>query len=239
MLYLISLGLGGNDVSLKGVEAGKSCEKLYAEFYTTRMNTDIQKLERLFGKKVMVLERRDLEEGSGKLLREAKEKDIGILVGGDVLFATTHLSLVLECKKREITFDIVHGPSILTAVGESGLSLYKFGEIVTVPRWKEHYQPSGFYETILKNKKTGLHSLILLEINMGVREGVEILLRIEKRKKKRLFHGSKKMIAVSKAGAGEQVIWYGRVEELEGEAPAVLILPGRLNAFEREFLDSL
>jgi diphthine synthase len=236
MLFLISLGISDEkDMSLKALEAGRACDRLYVEWYTSRSNATVAGLERLFGKRIHVLERAGLEEKSGKIIREAGERDVGILVGGDALFATTHLSLVLECRNRGIPWRIIHGSSILTAVGESGLSLYKFGEVVTVPRWKEKYRPRGFYETILNNRKMGLHSLILLETDMPAEEGLEILRKIERRRKKKLFQG--KVVSVSRAGSGEQVIRYSK--EAFGLPPAVLILPGRLNAFEKEFLESL
>jgi len=237
MLYLISLGIRDEkDISLKALEAGRTCDKLYLEQYTTQTAPPLT-LEKLFGKRIKQLKRAELEEKAGSLLNEAKTNEVGILIGGDALFATTHLSLILDCKKQGIPYKIIHGSSILTAVGESGLSLYKFGEIVTVPRWKENFQPSGFYETILKNKKMGLHSLILLEIDMGVKEGMGILLGIERRKRKKLFHSL--LVAISKMGSEEQVMGYGTAKDLEGEAPAVLLLPGRLNAFEKEFLEHL
>ena len=48
MLYLISLGIWDEkDISLKGREAGKSCEKLYWEQYTTRMNTNLERAQQI------------------------------------------------------------------------------------------------------------------------------------------------------------------------------------------------
>ena len=234
MLYLISLGLSEKGMSLEALEAGKACQRLYIEQYTSP-GKPISGLERVFGKRIRALERSGLEEKSGKIIKEAKSLDVGVLVWGDALFATTHISLILECRKKEIPYQVVHGPSILAAAGECGLSLYKFGEIVTVPRWKKNYRPSGFYGTILRNKKMGLHSLILLEIDMAAEEGLEILRRIEKGRKKKLFQG--KIVSVSRAGTREQVIMYGT--GVSGQPPAVLILPGRLNGFEKEFLESL
>jgi len=239
MLYLISLGLSDeNDLSLKGLEAGKKCEKLYLEKYTNILNTTPEKLEKLFGKKVEEVERKNLEEDSGRLVEEARKKDIGILVSGDALAATTHLSLVAECRKSGVECRIIHSSSILTGVGECGLSLYKFGETITIPFWEENYKPAGFYETILKNKKAGLHTLILLDTKKGgmsVKEALEILEGIDK---EGLLKD--KLLALSGVGSEDQRILFGTVEEIKGKEwgkPAVLIVPGKLNEFEREFLE--
>lgn len=240
MLYIISLGLSDEkDISLKGLEAARGCEKIYAEFYTIKMRTSIEKLEKLFGKKVFELQRQDLEEKSSTLIRQAKEKDIALLVGGDALSATTHASLILECRQKNIPCQIIHGSSIFTAIAECGLSLYKFGETVTLPRWKKDYQPTSFYETIEKNKKAGLHSLILLDVDMQSGQGRDLLEKIEAQKKKNLF-SKQKIIVASKLGSSNQLLWYGFFEKIpQAEPPAVFVLPGRLNEFEKEFLETI
>lgn len=236
MLYLISLGLWDeHDLSLAGVAAAKRCDSLYIEQYTAKTAVTPEKLVTQVGKPITLVERKHLEEDSGKLLEEAREKKIGLFVPGDALFATTHMSLILDCKKKKIPYLIVHASSILTAVGETGLSLYKFGEVVTIPRWTSSYKPDGFYDTIKNNKAQGMHSLLLLEIDMTPKEARKILMMIEKEKQGSLF--SEKILAISKAGSPYQEIFYGFAEDLpDFEAPAVLLLPGRLNEFENEFL---
>jgi diphthine synthase len=240
MLYLISLGLSDEkDMSVKALGRGRGCEKLYWENYTSKLNTTKEALERVFGKEIIVLDREGMEEGSEKLLEEAKSRDIGILVGGDVLSATTHLSILQEAKKKGVEYRIIHGSSVLTAVGETGLSLYKFGETVSIPFWKPSFEPKEFYETIQRNKERGLHTLVLLdtgdgEKHMTVKEGIEILEKIGP------LEGS--MVACSCLGGDNQKIFYGDVEVLKNkdmETPAVLIFPGELHFMEKEFLESL
>ena len=106
MLWLISLGIGENSISLEGLEAGKTCQSLYLEQYTTSQFSRVE-LEKVFGMNIQELDRKGVEEGS--LVEEAKTKDIGLLVGGDALSATTHLALVLDCKKQNVPYRIVHG----------------------------------------------------------------------------------------------------------------------------------
>lgn len=238
MLYLISLGLNSKDLSLAGLEAIKNCEKLYLERYTTFLQATVKDLEKVCGMPIAVLEREDMEEHSSSLVEEARTKNIGILVGGDPLAATTHTSLLLDCKRANVGYHIVHGPSIFTAVAETGLSLYKFGEVVSIPFWRENYQPTGFGETIEKNKAAGLHTLILLDTaqgGMSVSQGLEVLERV----RPELLE--EEMVAVSAAGSGEQKIVRAAGKDLKEKdlgKPAVLVVPGKLNVFEKEFLNS-
>lgn len=237
MLQLISLGIGNEgSLTIEALEIGKACQKLYLEGYTLKLGASKEALEKVFGKEIILLDRKGVEEGS--LVEEARSEDIGLLVGGDALSATTHLSLVLDCKKADVPFRVVHGSSILTAVGECGLSLYKFGETVTVPRWQENFKPTSFYKIILKNKEAGLHTLILMEIDMPAKEALETLERIEEQEKGSLF--KEKIIGISGLGREKQTISFSSPKELpELEAPSVLVVPGRLNEFEKEFLETL
>ncbi len=165
MLYLISIGLADErDMSLKALEAAGRCDKLYAEFYTTGMHTDVQKLSKVIGKNVQEIRRFDLENNSKKIVSEAKKSDIGILVGGDALTATTHISLLQEAIEMKIQHKVIHGSSVFTAVAEAGLQIYRFGPAVTLPSLQENYAPKGFLETIESNKRSGLHTLILLDV---------------------------------------------------------------------------
>ena len=247
MLYLISIGLcDENDLSLKGLETAKSCDKLYAEFYTTKLDADCVKLSKIIGKAVIELKRADLEEDSKKLIEEAKTKNIGILVGGDALSATTHLSILLDAKKAGVKTMIIHSSSMYTAVAETGLMLYKFGATTTLVFPEKNYSPTSCYDTILKNKNMGLHTLVLLDIKppryMNIKEGLEILLEMENEKGGKLFSESVFLVVASNFGSEKQKIKYGKISSLLKEdfgTPAVIIVPGELHFFEKEYLESL
>ena len=236
MLSLISLGIWDEkDLSLRAVETAKSCSIVYLEKYTANTGVTARSLEKILGKKVVEISRPALEEKSKSILQEAQKTDVAVLVPGDCLFATTHLSLIFDCRRKKIPFKIIHGSSILTAAGEAGLSLYKFGEVVSIPRWQKNFQPVGFYEKILRNKKRGLHTLALLDIGMKPEEAIAIIKKIEK--KPRLL--KEKIICLEKAGSEEQKIYYSDARKIRGTSPAILIFPGKLNEFEKEFLESV
>ncbi len=245
MLYLISLGLSDEkDMSLKALEAARKCGKIYVEFYTNKINTDTRKLSELIGKEVVELKRSDMEESSMKIINQAKSMDIGILVCGDALSATTHVSLLLDAKKAGVKTRVIHGSSIFSAVAETGLQLYKFGATTTLVKPAGKYGPDSFYDVILENKKMGLHTLVLLDIGMSVREGLEILVKIEKAKKGKIITPKTKIAAASQLGSDNKIIKYDIFEKLlvdEGliECPAVLVFPGKLHFLEEEYLKSL
>ena len=240
MLYLISLGLfDEQDISLRALEAARKCSKLYVEFYTTGMHTTLEKLSQLTGKPVQEIDRSGLEVGSGILLEEARKKDIGVLVGGDSLSATTHISLLLDARKKGIETRVIHGSSILTAVAESGLQLYKFGRAVTLTREK----PPSIYEAIRENKKSGLHTLVLLDIGMKVEDALTLLLEMESLWKKGLVKPESRIIALCQLG-GDSSVRYGPVRALLedkslNKTPAVLVVPGKMHFLEKEYLEGL
>lgn len=243
MLYLISLGLNDEkDMSLRALEAAKACDFLYLELYTTRMFTNAEKLGKLIGKPVEEIQRNDMEENSGKLLEKAKTRNVGILVGGDALTATTHTSLLMDAKKADIEVRVIHGSSILTAVGSTGLQLYKFGKTVTLAFPEENYKPTSTYDGIRENQSRDLHTLILLDVKsesgkyMSVPEAAEILFR------DKVFPEDTKLIACCQLGSGSETIRYATIKQLlndtslQNKTPAVLIVPGKLHFMEEDYL---
>ncbi len=239
MLYIVSLGLHDEkDLSLRGIDALKKCETVFMETYTSSIKADIPALESLIWKKIEIIGRKDVEE-EFVILQSAKNRNTGFIVPGDALSATTHSQIVIEARKLGIPVQIIHGSSIFSAVAETGLSLYKFGMTVSVPKPQENYFPTSPYDNILENKKRGLHTLILLDIGMAAKEGINILLELEKKINKKLFSESTLLIAVAHLGENS-TIKYGTIADLKeadfGALPHTLILPGDLHFSEEEFL---
>lgn len=240
MLYLIGLGLKGDDIPYSGIEALKKCSKVYCEVYTNLPGIEKKKLKKILGVKINFLQRKDVEE-KDFIIEEAEKENIGFLVGGDPLAATTHVDLVLRAKKRNIDVKIIHASSIFSAVSETGLQLYKFGKTASIVYPEEKFFPKSFYDTILSNKKRGLHTLLLLDIKaenkryMDPNEAFEILETVDKDKI------IEKVIVVSRLGRDDQKITYGDVNELKsynyGDPPHCIIIPGELHFLEEEFLN--
>ncbi len=243
MLYLIGLGIWDEkDVSIRGIEVCKKADKVYAELYTAKWGGSLERLSQMIGKDILLLKRSDLEENVGRILQEAKVRDVAILVPGDPLAATTHHHIIMEARVSGIRTKIIHSSSIFTAVSVCGLSIYNFGRTVTVAKPQENYHPVSYYEEIAKNFSQGLHTLLLLDIDMDVCEALKILMDIDKEKGKNLFSPERKIIVASRLGSENEKILYARINRLLGESlppPAVLILPGKLQFFEKEFLETL
>src|SRR3989338_1302946 len=134
MFYLIGLGLNVKGISIEGMEAVKKCQKAYLESYTVELPYKVGELEKSLGKKVVELDRAAVE--SEMFVEEAKKKDIAMLVYGSPLAATTHISLLLKCKKENIPSKIIHSASVIDAIAETGLQLYKFGKTASMPKWQ-------------------------------------------------------------------------------------------------------
>ena len=240
MLYLIGLGLNDEeDLTLKALNILKQCDKIYAEFYTNVWQGSMENLEKLIGKPLNIIEREKVE--SMLLINEAKDKTISLLIPGDPLSATTHYELIALAKQNNVNYHIIHAPSIHTAIAETGLDLYKFGRITTMPLFQKTYQPSSPYQIIESNQKIGYHTLMLLDIKMTITQALEQLLILEDIQKKNIISNSAKAIACAKLGSNDKKIIYNTIEELIKQnikdIPAVIIIPGRLNDKEKEYLE--
>eukprot|EP00825_Cyclidium_porcatum_P022379 TRINITY_DN24659_c0_g1_i1.p3 TRINITY_DN24659_c0_g1~~TRINITY_DN24659_c0_g1_i1.p3 ORF type:complete len:185 (-),score=39.55 TRINITY_DN24659_c0_g1_i1:99-653(-) len=74
-----------------------------------------------------------------------------------------------------IKVEVVHNASIINAVGCCGLQVYRFGEIISIPFFTEKGDPIVFYNKILQNRKSNLHTLLLLDIKVKERTDENIL----------------------------------------------------------------
>ena len=234
MLSLISLGLGPADLTQQAIETARACDKLYAEFYTNKKSIELNTLESLFQKPIQEVTRADLEDRSRKIVSEAKTQSVGILVSGDCLSATTHLSLLQECRSRNIPYKIIHGPGIFNYILNTGLQAYKFGRTVTLPAGQ---LPQSVVETIQNNQSIGAHTLILFDVSpepMDIPTALQLL--------SKTISPDKKIVAVCQSGTPEETIVFGLPSSLQtnptlkGKTPACLILPGPLHFTEEEFL---
>ncbi len=247
-LHLIGLGLHNEkDITLNGLEAVKKCSKVYLENYTSLLQCGVSQLEKLYKKKIILADREFVESGK-QLLAEAQEKDVALLIIGDPFSATTHVSLFLEAQKMNIPVKVIHNASILHAVSITGLQLYNFGKVASIPFAEKFTTLETPYTVLAENQKNNLHTLFLLDLDpgkeqfMAVNDAIDILLRIEKRKKKKLFTGKTHCIGVARLGGADFVIKAGTAQELRakdfGKPPHCLIVPAKkLHFMEEEMLE--
>jgi diphthine synthase len=248
---IVFVGLGLHDdqgISLSGLQEVKASDKVFAEFYTSLLpGFSLERFESLAGKKLTLLSRRDLEDLNGQAVLEAAEKEsVALLVPGDPMIATTHVTLRIEAQKRGVKTRIVHGASILSAAaGLSGLHSYKFGKSVTVPFPDENTSATP-YSVIAENQKRGLHTLCLLDIKaaekryLSINEALGALLSVQAREGKEAVTRGTLAVGIGRAGSQNPTVkaeCAGRLLEYDFEGPPqCLIFPGKLHFMEAEAL---
>ncbi len=246
-LYLIGLGLHDQkDITVKGLEIVKKCNKIYLENYTSILQCSVADLEKLYGKKVILANREMTEKDTERILTEAREKEVAFLVVGDPMSATTHIEIFKEAKEKKIKVEIVHNASILTAIGTTGLQLYKFGHTTSIPFLEDVPQLEAPYHIIRQNKMLGLHTLCLLDLKpdknkfMTVNQAIEVLEKIEERKKENLINKYLLVVGCARLGSSKAVIKAGLLSKIKkfdfGPAPHCLIVPGKMHFLEEEML---
>ena len=168
VLYLIGLGLySEKDISVRGLEIVKSSDFIYMEYYTSILGVSKETLEKFYGKEIILADREMVEsEFEQEIMEKAKDKIVCLLVVGDPFSATTHVDLYLRVIQANIKIEVLNNASIINACGVTGLSLYRFGEIISVPFFTQKWKPPSFYEKIQMNKNNDQHTLLLLDIKV-------------------------------------------------------------------------
>ncbi|MGD0057287.1 MAG: diphthine synthase [Methanomassiliicoccales archaeon] len=247
-LIFVGLGLGGpEDMSLRALKALEGCDRVFAEFFTSKMiDSSVQDLEKMINKEVTVLTRKDVEEGDA-VVEAAKGSKVAFVTAGDPMVATTHIDVRLRATEAGIRTKLIHGASIQTACATAfGLQPYKFGRTVTLPFAEPGYQPSSPYDNILDNRDRGLHTLVLLDIKeqearyMTAAEGTRWLIEAEQRIGKRLIGNRTLVCAGARIGSETERIIGGYPQDIVsvdlGPPLHALVIPGELHFLEARAL---
>jgi diphthine synthase len=245
-LYLIGLGLSDEkDITAKGLEAIKKCDIIYLEHYTSLLNCSVEDLEKFFGKEIVLADRSRTESDDNEIIQQARTKDVAFLVIGDSMSATTHIDLMMRAKKEGIKCQVIHNASILTAVGITGLQLYKFGKTTSIPMHNENVEAP--YNVLKENLSLGLHTLLLLDLHpsegkfMTANDAIKYLLKVESKRKENLFTENTLCIGCARIGSENQTIKAGHAKDLVhfdfGKPVHCLIVPGKLHFMEEEALE--
>lgn len=238
------VGLGLNDekgLTLEGLEQARNADAVFAEFYTNLMpRLDRERLENLLGKKVIALGRTQLEDdGAREIINAARTRKVVLLVPGDPMIATTHISVRLELSKKGIPSRIVHGPSIASAVcGATGLQSYKFGKSVTLPM--EPKVPRSVLETLQENKERRLHTLMLLDVRSSESRQLTIGDAVARLTAEEPTLENWIGIGVARVASPDQILYCSKFRALQqfefGSVPHCLVIPGKLHFMEGESL---
>lgn len=249
MFYLVGLGLfDEKDISLKGLECLRNVDKIYAELFTSRLfGSSLETIEELVGKPIELLVRQEVEEES-KFIEEAKDMDIALVTGGDPLIATTHSEFLVECAKKNIPYEVIHGSSILSsAPAISGLQGYKFGKVTTIPFPDHNFYPKSPYYAIEENLENNMHTLVLLDIQahkdryMTVNEGLEYLMNIKSDlEDDGTIDENTLAVGIARVGSKDNVVKadsIGKLIDFDFGGPLhCIVIPSKLHIVEAEYL---
>ncbi|OWT32405.1 diphthine synthase [Methanobrevibacter sp. 87.7] len=250
MFYLIGLGLFDvTDMSLKAINALKEVDTVYAEFFTSRlMGSNLKSIEEIIGKKINVLVRNEVEEDSS-FIEEAKTKNVALITGGDPLIATTHSDFLVQCSKKGIGYQVIHGSSIISsAPAISGLQAYKFGKVTTIPFPDHNFFPKSPYNAIKENLDMDMHTLVLLDIQahkdryMTINQGLEYLMKVKDilPEEEQVINEDTLAIGIARVGSKEGIVKAGKISELIdydfGSPLHCIIIPSKLHIVEAEYL---
>lgn len=237
-LILVGLGLKESSISAEALSKLKDCGIIYLENYTVNFPYKKEDLEKALNLKIQELDRSKVE--SLEFLEDARGKNIALLVYGDALSATTHITIIQECIKKKIKYEIFHNNSILISIAETGLELYKFGKTTSMPNWKEHTnKPNSFMNYIKQNLSINAHTLILTDIGLEIKDAINQLQESSEQTKIEI---PEKIIACSNVGTKNQKIFYDTPDNLKNTQvpmPFCLIIPSEMNYVEKEFLEKI
>jgi diphthine synthase len=159
----------------------------------------------------------------------------------------------------------LHNASILTAAGAAtGLSLYRFGQTVSMVFFAGRWRPDSFYARCADNARAGLHTLVLLDIKvrepdlearargggrlvygpprfMSARECAAQMVEVEEKRMEGVCAPGRLAVGMARVGAEDQAVAVGTLAELAeydlGEPLHSVVLLGRLTyELEWEFL---
>lgn len=264
VLYLIGLGLySEKDISVRGLELVKESDYLYMEYYTSILGVNKETLEKFYGKEIILADREMVESQFEKeILEKAKTHKVSLLVVGDPFSATTHVDLYSRALEAKIKIEVLNNASIINACGITGLSLYRFGEIISVPFFTQKWKPYSFYEKIKNNQEKDLHTLLLLDIKvkevseenmsigkiiyepprfMTINQALEQLKESENELQREILKEETQFIGLARVGAPDQLIVSGSYNDLIkfdfGGPLHSLVLVGKMHSIEQEMFD--
>ncbi|MCS7125645.1 MAG: diphthine synthase [Aigarchaeota archaeon] len=242
-LYLLGLGLGSLEyLTLGVVKEIENCDEVYLDSYTGFISKELREwLEKKIGGKLVMASRRDLEDNLLEIINKAKDRNVGVLVQGDPLIATTHISLVIEAVKRGVSYKIIHGVSAYSAAPSiAGLQVYRFGKTTTLATEGDSKET---YRVIQENLERGLHTLVLLDTFGGgltIDRALKKLLDVEESLGRGIVREDTLVVALAGIGTDREFIKAGVVKELieldYPPPPHMMIIVGELHFMEAEAL---
>ena len=246
MLTFVGLGLyDERSVTVEGREAIRNADRVFAEFYTSRLvGATHGELEAFHGTRIEVRDRAGVEEDPGPILEAAEAGDAVFCTAGDAMISTTHVDLRLRARARGIATRVVHGTTAATAAASlTGLQNYRFGKATTLPfPYGSVRVPGSVTDTIDANRERGLHTLVFLDIK-AERETDRFMTADVAAGLLAEVYEDRLAVAVCRAGGPDPLVVADRLSALAdrefGDPLHLLVVPGDLHHVEREALAEL
>jgi len=241
MFILGGIGHNREEIPIGIVEKIKEVDYVFLEGYTNFIDEDTLRYLRSLREDIVIVDRNFVEGELEDFILKNKDRKIMLLVSGNPLFATTHAYFLKFCKDNNIDFKVIGSSSIFDEVGKTGLFLYKFGKIVSIP----FHESESFFEDIIINYKNGMHTLILLDLDpisgryLDLREALNRIINLDRLKNTNMFSDKTEIVLCSNLGReGEKIIYTDirNAMKLDLNPPICIIIPGRLNEIEKEIL---
>ena len=252
MLLLIGLGIGPKEISVRALEALRSCDAILIESYTTPIPKEyIDFIGSETGKAPLPIGRSAMEEDMAETVSPARSSKLAILVPGDPLIATTHHKVLDRARGMGISVSVFHSSSVLSsAIGESGLDAYKFGPTATVPFWSKSYHPVSFIDTIQRNLANKQHTLVLLDLDaatgnpMSLGDAISLLSAADRERGHGIMGSGRKVLVLGNIGREGQHSVYAEVSEMGSHADEFsgkvlcIVVPAEPSFAEEESISS-
>jgi len=254
MLTFVGLGLyDERSITVEGRDAVVGADRVFAEFYTSTLaGATVDELESYHGAEIDIRDRPGVEGDPGPILEAAASGDVAFLTAGDTMISTTHVDLRLRAADRGIDTRIVHGTTADAAAASlTGLQNYRFGKATTLPFPYAHSGdgvPESVLGTIADNRDRGLHTLVYLDIKVGVGPsgpdpGHEAYMTADHAAGRLAESLDAVGVAVARAGSPNPVVAADRLDALAdrsfGDPLHLLVVPGDLHVVERDALVEL
>ncbi|MEN2999715.1 MAG: diphthine synthase [Acidilobaceae archaeon] len=255
MLVLAGHGLSEKGATRELEEELEKADVIYLETYTMPSSSWIAAALERYGGKVVRATRSMLEEGSWRIVEEAKSRRVVVLTVGDPLMATAHQALLAEAAEKEVEFAYIPGVSGVCATKVfSGLQYYRFGRTATVPGPWKGFRPYSIVGYIYGDLCVDLHTLLLMDISeegeqLSPATAAQIVLEAETVMERELGYEGSLMqlpaVVVERAGTlGARIRVYDNLYSLAlaeepFSEPSSVVVPAPLNKVEAWILGAL
>ena len=254
MLTFVGLGLfDERSITVEGREVIADADRVFAEFYTSKLaGATVDDLESYHGVEIEVRDRPGVEETPETILETAESGDAVFLTAGDTMISTTHVDLRLRAADRGIDTRIIHGTTADAAAASlTGLQNYRFGKATTLPFPYAHAGddvPGSILDTITDNRDRGLHTLVYLDIKIGIGPtgpdpDHEAYMTADHAAGRLAEALDAVGVVVARAGAPDPLVAADRLDALAdrsfGDPLHLLVVPGDLHVVERDALVEL